>query len=367
MAPPGISIDVAPEDVSFDMKRVVPVSVVELAAEAKHLPEKFMKSAENRPTVAHNDYCKEIPVISLKGIDTQSGRESIVAEVKRACEEWGIFQIVDHGIPADLMKRMKENTMAFFQLPLEEKVKYATKPGGFPLGYASGSHRADDDILDWRELLVHRCLPKAVRETDYKIWPAKPEEYRKILVEYSDTMNVLVVLLFGLISESLGLPVDYIKNKVGGEEAEQKMVLNYYPQCPQPDLTLGLRSHTDHGIIAVLQQENVGGLQAYKEDRDKWVTVEPIPGALVVNLGDQVQIMSNGKYCSVEHQAVVNSNDTRLSLVTFANPNAMAEMGPAPELLSETNPAKYHSYKFKEYLPIAFSKKTKRVHDALLI
>nr|QEP99662.1 flavonoid synthase I [Conocephalum japonicum] len=358
MAPPGV----VPATT-----RIVPASVMKQASEFSDLPAKFTKSVGERPVVAHNDYCKDIPVISLKGIDSECEYPRIVAEIGQACEEWGIFQIVDHGISSDLMKRMMENTLGFFDLPLEEKLKYSTKPGGFPVGYASGSHRTDDDILDWRELMVHRCLPNSVRETDYNIWPEKPEEYRKTLAEYSDKIDLLVTSLLGVISESLGLPTDYIKNAVGGEEAEQKILFNYYPQCPQPDLTLGLRSHTDYGTITVLQQDDVGGLQAYKEDQDKWVTVEPIAGAFVINLGDQIQILSNARYCSVEHQAVVNSNQTRLSLVTFANPNHNSQMGPAPEILSETNPAKYRSYTFKDYLPICFAHKTKKHYDALVI
>ncbi|KAL3692499.1 hypothetical protein R1sor_006150 [Riccia sorocarpa] len=357
----------SPIDVSADAKRVVPMSVMKLADEAAPLPAKFLKKASERPTTAHNVFCKEIPVISLEGIDSPSGRERIVGEVRDACAEWGIFQVIDHGVSEELMRKMMENTLSFFKLPLEEKIKYAAKPGGFPVGYASGSHRADDDILDWRELMSHRCLPKDVRENDYSLWPDQPEEYRKILVEYSDNIDRLVTLLLAVISESLGLPSDYIKNAVGGESAEQKILLNYYPQCPQPDLTLGLRKHTDYGTITVLQQDEVGGLQAYKEDRDQWVTVEPISGALVINLGDQIQILSNAKYCSVEHQAVVNSNQTRLSLVTFANPNAMAQMGPAPELLSDSNPAKYRRYTFKDYLPICFAQKTRKHYDALVI
>nr|QEP99659.1 flavonoid synthase I [Marchantia emarginata] len=366
MAPPG-AVDTGVAGKGNDIKSVVPVSVMKLADTMADVPEKFIKAMGERPTVAYNDYCKEIPVISLKGINSsEAERARIVAEVGLACAEWGIFQVVDHGVPEDLMRRMMENSLAFFKLPLEEKLKHATKPGGFPVGYASGSHRSDDDILDWRELMVHRCLPQSVREQDINVWPESPETYRETLAEYSDNVDALVTALLGLISESLGLPTDYIKNAVGGEETEQKILANFYPQCPRPDLTLGLRSHTDYGTITVLQQE-VGGLQAYKEDRDIWVTVEPIPGALVINLGDQIQILSNAKYCSVEHQAVVNSNETRLTLVVFANPNSMARMGPAPELVSEENPAKYRSFTFKDYLAICYAKQTKKHYDALAI
>ncbi|KAG6548718.1 hypothetical protein Mapa_009873 [Marchantia paleacea] len=364
MAPPAAE---SAGTASNDKSNVVPYSVMKLADSKMDVPEKFVKSTGERPTVAYNDYCKEIPVISLKGINSSNAdRARIVSEIGLACAEWGIFQVVDHGISEELMAKMMANSLDFFKLPLEEKLKYATKPGGFPVGYASGSHRSDDDILDWRELMVHRTLPSSIREQDINIWPQFPVTYREVLADYSDNVDRLVTSLLGLISESLGLPTDYIKNAVGGENTEQKILANYYPQCPQPDLTLGLRSHTDYGTITILQQE-VGGLQAYKEDRDLWVTVEPIPGALVVNLGDQIQILSNAKYCSVEHQAVVNSNETRLTLVVFANPNSLSLMGPALELLSEENPAKYRNYTFKDYLPICYAKQSKKHYDALAI
>ncbi|KAL3686100.1 hypothetical protein R1sor_004122 [Riccia sorocarpa] len=356
MASPTASV--AAEDGSLDTKRVVPFSVVKLAAETTALPPQFLKSEGERPTVAYNDHSSKIPLISLKGIDVKSERERIVAEIARACEEWGIFQIVDHAVPTDLMNGTMDNNSSFFELPQEEKLKYATKPGGFPaaFGYATGSHLAGDNVLDWREFMLHTSLPRSVYKSEYSFWPEKPEEYRETLIEYSEKTDLLVTSLLGLISESLGLPTDYIKNLVGGEKTEQKILFNYYPPCPQPDLTLGHRSHTDFGTITLLQQTDVGGLQAFKPETDRWVTVEPIRGAFVVNLGDQLQILSNGKYRSVKHQAVVNSNRTRSSIVTFANPSPMSHMGPIPELLNDTNPAKYTNYIFKDYLRLFRSK-----------
>lgn len=175
MAPPAAeSVGIASEK-----KNVVPYSVMKLSDSQMDVPEKFVKAMGERPTVAYNDYCKEIPVISLKNItSSDADRARIVAEIGLACAEWGIFQVVDHGVPEELMTKMAANSMEFFKLPLEEKLKYATKPGGFPVGYASGSHRSDDDILDWRELMVHRTLPSSIREQDINIWPESPDTYR---------------------------------------------------------------------------------------------------------------------------------------------------------------------------------------------
>ncbi|MBO8907890.1 isopenicillin N synthase family oxygenase, partial [Staphylococcus aureus] len=89
---------------------------------------------------------------------------------------------------------------------------------------------------------------------------------------------------------------------------------------PQPDLTLGLKRHTDPGTITLLLQDQVGGLQATKDGGQTWITVQPVEGAFVVNLGDHGHFLSNGRFKNADHQAVVNSNFSRMSIATFQNP-----------------------------------------------
>ena len=99
-------------------------------------------------------------------------------------------------------------------------------------------------------------------------------------------MRALILRLLDAISEALWIDSDYLNKFLG--KHNQVMNINYYPSCPNPDLTLGLPNHSNTSAITVLMQGDVSGLQVLKNG--KWVAVEPIANAFVVNLGDQLQV-----------------------------------------------------------------------------
>lgn len=100
-------------------------------------------------------------------------------------------------------------------------------------------------------------------------------------------MMKLGLILFRLISEALGLQPNHLQDLGCGEG--MLLVGHYYPPCPQPELTQGLYKHTDRVFITALLQDQVGGLQVLHDDR--WIDVKPIPNALIVNLGDMMQVI----------------------------------------------------------------------------
>ncbi|KAF6163352.1 hypothetical protein GIB67_025216, partial [Kingdonia uniflora] len=126
--------------------------------------------------------------------------------------------------------------------------------------------------------------------------PLAENSLQTTLKEYLEEIWRLKMKIAGYISESLGLDKDYIEKSLG--EGCQIIASNYYPPCPQPHLTLGLAAHSDHGRITILMQNDVDGLQVrYK---DMWIPVEYVASSFVVNIGDYIEIMSNGRYKSVE-------------------------------------------------------------------
>lgn len=105
--------------------------------------------------------------------------------------------------------------------------------------------------------------------------------------DYSNHMKLLALKLMNMISESLGLESSCIEDIIG--EVYQNITISYYPPCPQPELTLGLQSHSDIGAVTLLIQDDVGGLEVLKDN--EWVTVQPLSDAIVVILADQTEVM----------------------------------------------------------------------------
>lgn len=132
--------------------------------------------------------------------------------------------------------------------------------------------------------------------------------------------------------------------------------LNYYPACPNPELTAGVGAHSDVSTITVLLQDDTGGLYVRASDGDKWIHVPPIKGALVVNIGDVLQIMSNDRYKSIEHCAFPSKSRNRVSVPIFVNPGSDAVIGPFPEILESGERPIYKQVRYSDYFNYFFSK-----------
>ncbi|KAG5539362.1 hypothetical protein RHGRI_019796 [Rhododendron griersonianum] len=199
---------------------------------------------------------------------------------------------------------------------------------------------------------VHRIareffrLPESERLKNYSDDPSKTTRLKEV-AEYCTSVRGLTLRLLGAISESLGLDRDYVSGQLGSHG--QHMAMNYYPPCPEPELTYGLPGHTDPNLITILLQDDVPGLQVLH--KGKWVAVNPIPNTFIINIGDQMQVISNDRYKSVLHRAVVNSDRERISIPTFYCPSPDAVIGSAPELVDDEDrrPAVYKKFTYQEY------------------
>ncbi|KAK7394578.1 hypothetical protein VNO78_15110 [Psophocarpus tetragonolobus] len=162
------------------------------------------------------------------------------------------------------------------------------------------------------------------------------DEALKVATEFFNLPNEEKMRFF---SEDVHKPVsNYLHGEING--GWQTLAVNCYPACPQPGLTLGIHPHSDYGSITVLLQTR-SGLEI-KDKNNNWVPVPCIEGALVVQLGDQMEVLSNGQYKSVIHRATVNGDEKRFSIVSLHSFAMDRKMGPALELVDDHHPKSYN-------------------------
>ncbi|KAI4303998.1 hypothetical protein MLD38_039570 [Melastoma candidum] len=284
----------------------------------------------------------QIPVVDMGGIDGP-GRLEAVLRVRSAAREVGFFQVVNHGIGRDILEGMLDGARAFHEMEGEEKAAYYSREMGRKVKYVSNFDLYLSKYANWRDTLF--CL-MTLEELDPK---ELPPVCRDIMVEYSKQVKALGRTLFQLLSEALGLEPNHLANM--GCDKGQAILCHYYPSCPEPDLTMGTTRHSDPDFLTVLLQDHIGGLEVLYQD--KWVEVLPLPGALVVNIGDLLQLMSNDDFISVEHRVRANQVGPRVSVACFFTQlmdASTTKYGPIRELLSEDNPAKYRDMTVNEFV-----------------
>lgn len=173
-----------------------------------------------------------------------------------------------------------------------------------------------------------------------------PFGHREAEEEYVAEQEKFGQRMMELISESLGLQKSAM-TEVIKEKYERTLVMNYYPPSKDPTVSVGLKEHSDFSMITVLLQDTLG-LQVLAKDGG-WRNVKPIQDALVVNLGDQIQILSNGRYQSPVHRATVDSEQGRVSVNAFTNPSDDTLIAPISALISESQPPLYQGQTYSAY------------------
>ncbi|XP_060176767.1 jasmonate-induced oxygenase 3-like [Lycium barbarum] len=316
----------------------------------RKIPDRFVKPLSDRPYNFTDTRTSSVnvPLIDLENLNSSNEfvRKETLDLVSHACREWGFFQVANHGVSHELMEKTRAIWREFFQLPFEEKQKFANSPVTYE-GYGSRIGMEVGAKLDWCDYFFLHYLPEALK--DEKKWPCLPVSCRKLVAEYGQELVKLSRRLTKILSINLGLNEDYIHKSFGGDcETSACLRANFYPKCPEPDLTLGLSPHSDPGgITLLLPDTDIAGLQIRRDNN--WLTVKPIPNAFIVNVGDQIQVLSNAIYKSVEHRVIVNSNKERVSLAFFYNPGGHTLIKPADELVTNDCPALYSPMTFNEY------------------
>ncbi|KAL5773183.1 hypothetical protein ACOSQ2_013107 [Xanthoceras sorbifolium] len=285
------------------------------------------------------------PVIDLSKLnDGDDQRGSTMELIKDACENWGFFELVNHGISHELLDTVEKLTKEHYRKCMEQRFKEMVASKGLS---AVESEVSD---IDWESTFYLRHLPTS----NMSEIPDLEEGYRKTMKEFAVELEKLAEQLLDLLCENLGLEKGYLKNTFYGSKGPTfGTKVSNYPPCPKPDLIKGLRAHTDAGgVILLFQDDKVSGLQLLKDGQ--WVDVPPMKHSIVINLGDQLEVITNGKYKSVMHRVIAQPDGTRMSIASFYNPGSDAVIYPAPALVEKEAEESqvYPKFVFEDYMKL---------------
>ncbi|XP_023761102.1 protein SRG1 [Lactuca sativa] len=295
----------------------------------------------------------EVPVIDMQLLLSKDSSNLELGRLHLACKDWGFFQMINHGVSYSLLEKMKEETQEFFNLPMEEKKKFWQDAGDIE-GYGQAFVVSEEQKLDWADMFYLVTLPHEMRKPH--LFPKLPLPFRDTLEAYSREVKNVTLKTLIFIAKALKMKVEDMK--VLFDEGLQSMRMNYYPPCPEPKKVIGLSPHSDQlGITFLLQINEVEGLQIKKDGI--WIPVKPLPNAFIVNLGDIIEIVTNGLYKSIEHRAIVNSEKERLSIAAFFAPKIDADFGPVPSLITHETPPKFIRVSLVDYFKNFLSRELK--------
>lgn len=301
-----------------------------------------------------------------------AARAAIAAQVDEACRRVGFLQILGHGVPGDVVAAMRTTTDDFFSLPHHVKLEsrspspeinrgYASR-GAEGLAYSLGVERPADlfEAFNIGPDGAERDDPAVGTERDRlfapNIWPAAAPGLRSALVAYFAEVRRVAHLLTDVFALALGLPEGWFAASTD-HSTDTLRVVHYEtaPGDPEPaEGQVGMGAHSDYGICTVLYADPVPGLQIVGPDH-AWHDVMPVPGALLVNLGDLLAEWTNDRWRSTIHRVVPPARlpdrvNRRRSAAFFHDGNFDALISCLPTCTDESHPPKYAPVRAGEHL-----------------
>lgn len=280
-----------------------------------------------------------VPVIDIRALRS---RETL-GQLDEACRQWGFFQVTHHGIPANLIGDVHRIMREFFHQPAPVKQEISRtrdNPWGFYDRELTKNVRDEKEVFDFGPSEGKVIVPQ---------WPDGMPEFRPVLWRYFRACEALSFRLLSAISLNLGMSAGFLSRGFGPKHSSF-LRLNYYPDTAGRQAGragYGVNQHTDAGALTLLLQDDQPGLEVFRQGQ--WRLVEPRKDALVINVGDMVQVWSNDLYPAALHRVTASCRHERFSVPFFFNPEYRSNYAPVPSVLMNGQPPRYQPINWGEF------------------
>jgi isopenicillin N synthase-like dioxygenase len=299
----------------------------------------------------------EVPILDLAPLLDGGALEPIAAKLRHACETIGFFYVANHGIPEPVFDGVFDATRRYFDLPLDQRMPHLMderfRRGFMPQGINQHPGYAPD-LKESYEIGVDLPLDDPDVKAGLPLhgpnrWPDDCAWLRPAAETYFAETTELGKRLLRVFAVSLGMAPDYFL-QFCTKPMVQMRLFHYPPEPPiSDDKAFGVAPHSDYGMITLLSQDPIGGLELLKRDGE-WVAAPFVPGTLVVNIGDLFQRWTNDIYRSNLHRVINRTGKERYSIPTFFNLDYDSMVSCLPTCQSPERPAKYAPIKSGDYL-----------------
>ncbi|XAR72469.1 Gibberellin 2-beta-dioxygenase [Bertholletia excelsa] len=289
-----------------------------------------------------------IPVIDLSDPEAKN----LIVE---ACEEYGFFKVVNHGVPMEFMTKLEAEAVKFFNLPQFEKDRAG--PAN-PFGYGNKKIGTNGDV-GWVEYLLFSTNPDFIIQKSLSVSRGNPQLFSCAVNDYVRYVREMVCQVLELVADGLKIgPRNVLSKLLRDENSDSFFRLNHYPPCPELQALrgrslIGFGEHTDPQIMSAVRSNNTSGLQIYLRD-GTWVSVPPDPYSFFINVGDSLQVMTNGRFKSVKHRVLAGGLKSRVSMIYFGGPPLSQKISPLDSLMEKGEESLYNEFTWCEYKKSAY-------------
>ncbi|MGK9169410.1 isopenicillin N synthase family oxygenase [Inquilinus limosus] len=268
-----------------------------------------------------------LPLLDLSQLDAgPAARQAFLDRLRAAARDVGFFYLSGHGVPESLVGQVKAEARRFFALPEADKLAIEMVNSPHFRGYTRAAWERTRGEPDWREQFDIGAerpaipqgpgVPPWLRLQGPNQWPAAQPELKTVLLRWQAELTRVAIRLLEAFAAALGQPEDALE-PIYGDTPNQHIKIIRYPGRDATGSDQGVGAHKDSGFLTLLLQDTQRGLQVEGED-GRWIDAEPVPGTFVVNIGELLELATNGYLRATVHRVITPpAGADRLSVAFF--------------------------------------------------